>query len=61
MNLSVGSVENRPLAKRMIKILDVGLNSILFIQISPTKHVHVTFTEDLNVSILLIEFISSCK
>ena len=36
-----------------------GLNNILFIQISQTQHVHITFIEDLNESILLIEFISS--
>ena len=40
--------------------LTVGLNNILFIQISPAKHVHTKFVEDLNESILLIEFISSC-
>ena len=40
----------------------LGLNNILFIQISSTKHVHVrTFIEDVNESILLREFISSCK
>ena len=36
-----------------------GLNNISFIQNSPTKNVHATFIEDLNGSILLIEFISS--
>ena len=39
---------------------DLGLNNILFIQISPAKHIHTKFVEDLNESILLIEFISSC-
>ena len=34
-----------------------GLNNILVIQNKPTKHEYVTFIEDLNESILLIEFI----
>ena len=45
----------------LYKLKMLGLNNILFIQISPTQHVHITFIEDLNESILLIEFISSCK
>ena len=45
----------------LLYLKKVGLNNILFIQISPTQHVHITFIEDLNESILLIEFISSCK
>ena len=42
-----------------ISVYLVGLNNILFIQISPAKHVHTKFIEDLNESILLIEFIYS--
>ena len=42
------------------RCFNVGLNNIFFIQISPAKHVHTKFVEDLNKSILLIEFISSC-
>ena len=45
--------------KRAILEKVLGYNNILFIQISPAKHVHTKFIEDLNERILLIEFISS--